>query len=99
MTFANTNIIIRLQSREAETSIQRNSKGKREGGKYISYNKKGNNPKKMGRPTTDPRVINLKIRLSNTENIILEEIVKRTGRTKTDIITRGIALVYKELNK
>lgn len=97
MTFRHQNIIIKLQSRETETSIQRNSKGKREGGKHIAYVKKTDNPR-MGRPKTN-RVAKFTLRLTEGENNLLEEIANRTGRTKTEIVARGIALVYKEINK
>lgn len=53
----------------------------------------------MGRPTTDPRDINLKIRLSQSESEMLEKCCAKTGRTKTDVIVKGVSLVYKELQK
>ena len=51
----------------------------------------------MGRPTTSPRDVNLKIRLSQKENEMLEKYCAETGSTKTDVIVKGIALVCKEL--
>ena len=62
------------------------------------YKKKGLNPN-MGRPTTNPKTIRLEIRLSEPENALLEECVNKTGRTKSEIIIKGIALVNKEINK
>lgn len=64
----------------------------------MAYKKKGLNPN-MGRPTTNPKTIRLEIRLSESENILLEECVRKTGHSKTDIIVKGISLVNKELNK
>ena len=65
---------------------------------YTAYVKRTDNPR-MGRPTKAPRDINLQIRLSKSENDILERCVRATGKTKTDILVKGLALVYKELNK
>ena len=53
----------------------------------------------MGRPTTNPRNIDLKIRLSEAENEMLNKCVTATGRTRTDIIVKGVSMVYKELQK
>ena len=64
----------------------------------MAYKKRGLNPN-MGRPTTNPKTIRLEIRLSESENVLLEECVRKTGRSKTDIIVKGISLVNKELNK
>ena len=63
-----------------------------------AYVKKGTNPR-MGRPTTNPRNIDLKIRLSEAENEMLNKCVTATGRTRTDIIVKGVSMVYKELQK
>lgn len=53
----------------------------------------------MGRPTKNPRNIDLKIRLSAAENEMLNKCAEATGKTRTDIIVKGVAMVYKELNK
>lgn len=53
----------------------------------------------MGRPTTNPRNIDLKIRLSEAENEMLNKCAAVTGRTRTDVIVKGVSMVYKELNK
>ena len=50
--------------------------------------------KKMGRPTTNPKTKRLEIRLSESENNLLEECVRRTGRDRTAVIVKGIAMVY-----
>lgn len=41
-------------------------------------------------PSKNPRNINLKIRLNDYENELLEECVKISGKTKTEIITEGV---------
>lgn len=64
----------------------------------MSYVKKTNNPR-MGRPTTNPRNIDLKIRLSEAESEMLNKCAAATGRTRTDIIVEGVTTVYKELQK
>lgn len=48
----------------------------------------------MGRPTTNPKTKRLEIRLSESENNLLEECVRRTGRDRTAVIVKGIAMVY-----
>lgn len=63
-----------------------------------AYVKKTDNPN-MGRPTKNPRNIDLKIRLSAAENEMLNKCAEATGRTRTDIIVKGVAMVYKELNR
>lgn len=51
---------------------------------------------KIGRPPSEnPRTINLKIRLNAYEDALLEECVKRSGKTKTEIVTEGIYEVAK----
>lgn len=72
-------------------------KGKRNGGIFIAYVKKTNNPR-MGRPAKD-RSVGVNIKISPAEYSLLDEIVRRTGKSKTDVIVKGIALLYKELNK
>lgn len=53
----------------------------------------------MGRPTTNPKTKRLEIRLSESENNLLEECVRRTGRDRTAVIIKGITMVYKELQR
>ena len=52
----------------------------------------------MGRPKTN-RNVRLELRLTEAENKMLEECSQLTGKRRTDVIVKGIALVYKELNK
>lgn len=53
----------------------------------------------MGRPTTNPRTVGLNLRISQSENELLEKCCKLTGRSKTDVVLKGVSLVYKELQK
>lgn len=63
-----------------------------------AYIKKTNNPK-MGRPSINPRTNDLRIRLSNAEEEILQEIISKTGKTKTEIVVNGIYRIYDEIQK
>lgn len=63
-----------------------------------AYVKKTNNPN-MGRPSVNPRNNDLRVRLSDAEEEMLQKILRQTGRSKTEIVVKGIALVYKELQK
>ena len=53
------------------------------------------NKKKMGRPTCNPKINQLRIRLSDDEKKILDECCKKTGLNKSEVIIKGIELVYK----
>lgn len=55
--------------------------------------------KKLGRPTTNPRINQLRIRLSDEELQILEKCCAETGMNKTEIVLKGIELVYSEITK
>lgn len=52
-----------------------------------------------GRPTEDPKVLNTRIRLSESDVEKLEYCCKETGRKKSEIIREGIDKVYTELKK
>lgn len=55
---------------------------------------------RTGRPTNDPRGTNRTgVRLTESDMEKLEFCIKKTGRSKTDIIRQGIDLVYKEVSK
>lgn len=54
---------------------------------------------KMGRPTTDPKDYQMRIRLSETHKQKLETISAETGKTKADIVREGIDLVFDSLGK
>ena len=49
---------------------------------------------KIGRPTENPKKNNTRIRMSDEDIEILEQCVKITGKSKSDIIREGIRLVY-----
>lgn len=55
--------------------------------------------KKMGRPTDNPRNERLTLRLSKSELEILNECSELTGKSRTDIIIKGIKEVYSTLKK
>ncbi len=55
---------------------------------------------RTGRPTIDPRGKNRTgVRLTDSDMEKLEFCISKTGMSKTDIIRKGIDLVYKEVNK
>lgn len=55
--------------------------------------------KKMGRPTTDPKTYETRVRMSESDVKKIEYCKKETGKTKADIIRMGIDKVYQELKK
>lgn len=55
--------------------------------------------KKMGRPTTDPKTLSTRIRLSETDIEKLNYCCKKTGKLKSEIIREGIDKVYTNLKK
>lgn len=54
---------------------------------------------RTGRPTTNPKENYTGIRLSDSELRKLKFCMEHTGMTKTDVIRKGIELVYQEINK
>ncbi|MGT2965374.1 hypothetical protein [Streptococcus acidominimus] len=54
---------------------------------------------KMGRPlkSDKPRVKNIGFRVTDEQFEMLEECVRLTGKSKTDIIALGLEKVYQEL--
>lgn len=57
------------------------------------------NKKKMGRPTDDPKTLNTRVRLSENDVKMLEYCSEKTRLTKSEIIRRGIELVYNKIKK
>ena len=53
--------------------------------------------KKMGRPSNNPRLKTLSIRLSDNEIEMLEISAKELNVTRTEIIAQGIKKVYSTL--
>lgn len=54
---------------------------------------------RTGRPTSEPKAHREAFRLSDNDISKLEYCVKETGMTKTDIIRKGIDLVYNEVKQ
>lgn len=54
---------------------------------------------KTGRPTSEPKNLNTRIRLSEKDVERLEYCSKETGMTKASIIRKGIELVYNSIKK
>lgn len=55
---------------------------------------------RAGRPTNDPRGTNRTgVRLTDSDMEKLDFCIKKTGMTKTEIIRKGIDLVYKQLKE
>lgn len=54
---------------------------------------------RTGRPTTDPKKHETRIRMSDEDLRILEECCKITGMSKADVIRQGIREVYKRVKK
>lgn len=50
-----------------------------------------------GRPTSDPKVLSTRIRLSAEDIKRLDLCVKKTGLTKSEVIRRGIKEVYEKI--
>ncbi|HEL1541873.1 hypothetical protein [Streptococcus suis] len=55
--------------------------------------------KKMGRPlkASEPRVKSMGYRMTQTEFEMLEYCAKATGKSKAEILSEGIKLVYQKL--
>lgn len=49
--------------------------------------------------TDDPRNVRLEIRLTQSENELLEECAEKLNTTKTKVVTKGIEMVSKETKK
>lgn len=56
-------------------------------------------PKKMGRPTENPRIHNCRIRMSDVEWNTLDKCCELTGLNKADVIRKGINMVYDSIKK
>lgn len=55
--------------------------------------------KKMGRPTDNPKSYRESFRLSETDMQKINFCMKKTGKSKTEIIRIGIDEVYQKLKK
>lgn len=56
-------------------------------------------PKIGQKLTANPRNVRLEIRLTQSENKMLEECAERLNTTKTKVITKGIEMVSKKTEK
>lgn len=56
-------------------------------------------PKVGQRLTDNPRNVRLEIRLTQSENKMLEECAERLNTTKTKVITKGIEMVSEKTDK
>lgn len=54
---------------------------------------------RTGRPTTDPKVLSTRIRLSEQDIKLLDFCCAKTGKSKAEIIRMGIKEVYEKLKK
>lgn len=54
---------------------------------------------RTGRPTTEPKTHETRIRMSDVDVQMLEICCKETGMTKADVIRQGIKLVYEGLKR
>lgn len=54
---------------------------------------------RTGRPTTNPKKHKKEVRLSSEDIQKLDICTKATGMTETDVIRKGIDLVYQEVTK
>ncbi len=55
--------------------------------------------KKMGRPTDNPKNIELKVRISEEEKDKLDYCIQHSSKNKSEIVRDGIDKVYQELKK
>lgn len=55
--------------------------------------------KKMGRPTTNPKNVELKVRISQEDKEKLEYCTKNSDKNKSEIVREGIEKVYSEIKK
>lgn len=53
----------------------------------------------MGRPTTNPKNIELKVRISNEDKERLDYCIEKSNKTKSEIVREGIEKVYSEIKK
>ena len=53
--------------------------------------------KKLGRPTDDPKINAIKLRLSDAYMDKIKFCQDKTGMTRADVIRRGVDKLYEEL--
>jgi len=55
--------------------------------------------KKIGRPTDNPKNIELKVRISEKEKEKLDYCIQHSDKNKSEIVRDGIDKIYQELKK
>ena len=55
--------------------------------------------KRMGRPTTNPKNEDLKVRISKEDRQKLDYCIKHTNKNKSEIVREGIDRVYQQIKK
>lgn len=55
--------------------------------------------KKMGRPTTNPKSEELKVRISKEDKEKLEYCINNSSKNKSEVVREGIDKVYNEIKK
>lgn len=53
----------------------------------------------MGRPTSSPRVVQVRIRMNEEESAMLAECANKLATTKTNVIVAGIRKVYADIKR
>ena len=53
---------------------------------------------KMGRPTDDPKISKIGIRLTATEMQLLNYCADKLGITRTEVITKGVRIIKSQLD-
>ena len=66
---------------------------------YMWIQKRGDEMSPKGRPTSDPKNLSTRIRLSEDDVQKLNFCAQKTGLTKAEIIRKGISEVYNQLKK
>lgn len=56
-----------------------------------------NPPKKLGRPTTNPKTKSTRIRLTDDQDRKLDECSKKLNLTRTEVLLLGLDKVYQTL--
>lgn len=56
-------------------------------------------PKKIGRPTTDPKIKSTRIRLTEEQDKKLTECSEVLNISRTEVLIKGLDTVYQEIKK
>lgn len=55
--------------------------------------------RKTGRPSSDPKRLELKVRISEDDKQKIDTIQDKTNMSKSDIVRKGIDKVYQDIKK